>query len=282
MKTRKPFARFSALALTATLSLATLTACGDEKTPPPNNGKPTKPSTQTTQKLSDEEVIAKIAKVNSSDELRPMTMDMTMTVSMSALGQTIDMDMDWTYEQTPDAIHMLMKTDDMMGMGAMSTDMYGEANSDGTWTMYTSEGGTWTKEETSIEEANKMANPSSSQLNIEELKNLLGEENFTVERDSDSYTLIIDVPKDKMNELSKDLLSDQSLSDGSVDFEEYKIIVTYDAKTFYATSFDITMKYSASAEGITIPATVSATGTVNNNPSNLKIEVPAEAKTATA
>ena len=283
MKTRKPFARFGALALAATLSLTTLTACGDEKTSP-NNSKPTGQTSQSpqgTKNLSDEEILAKIAEVNSSDKLRPMTMDATMTISMSMLGQTMDMDMDWTLEQTSDAIHMTMSAD-MMGMGAMDTEAWGEANADGTWTVYVNANDSWAKEEMSVEEANEMTNPSSSQLNMDELIDLLGEDNFTVERNSDSYTLTVDVPQDKMNELSEDLLAEQGMTSGEVDFEEYTIFVTYDADTFYATDFEIFMKYSATAEGITVPATVTMTGTIDNDPSGLNIEVPAEAKSATA
>ena len=109
-----------------------LCACGDPKTP--------------------EEVMAKagenLAKVKS------MTFDMTLEMSMSAGGETVDMVVGMEGETTtePVVVHADMAID-LGALGAMEMELYAEQNDD-TVTTYISALGQWRKEEAPLDEEN--------------------------------------------------------------------------------------------------------------------------------
>ena len=109
-----------------------LCACGDPKTP--------------------EEMMAKagenLAKVKS------MTFDMTLEMSMSAGGETVDMVVGMEGETTtePVVVHADMAID-LGALGAMEMELYAEQNDD-TVTTYISALGQWRKEEAPLDEEN--------------------------------------------------------------------------------------------------------------------------------
>ena len=109
-----------------------LCACGDPKTP--------------------EEVMAKagenLAKVKS------MTFDMTLEMSMSAGGETVDMVVGMEGETTtePVVVHADMGID-LGALGAMEMELYAEQKDD-TVTTYISALGQWRKEEAPLDEEN--------------------------------------------------------------------------------------------------------------------------------